>query len=222
MTTNNIFYPTHLTPFLIKDDYIFTPICTKGYTGAQIIKIVLEKIINKENIRNPYGITADPKYAFKGEWIKINDKWTYHTSNDEDFTTVVQQTDVTLYSENDEFEGFFGFKRCDELQNVQTQIMKEMNLSKIIGPSFHYFNEIIKRVWNFKTDKKKIFILLTMDDKELDIVKKNINFQDIIVVIQSYNEVAYPPLDNENSIKPFSKEAYKNFYDKIFKYFIKK
>lgn len=239
MTETNIYYPTHENPFVVTDNYIFTPICSRGYTGAQIIKIVLEELVDKSNIRDPYGITADPKFVYDGEWYFSKDiGWEFKTNNNEDYKKIIYPTDVTVYSETDEFEKVFGYKRCDSLQNVQTQIMKKMGMTSINRPNLFYTMAIEYFVWNFYTDKQKVFILLSMDEKELDAVKKNLKPSDILLVIRSYNEVAYPsqkyhkyPIINTNIqqwefspktlILPFSENAYKLFYCKLKGYFKK-
>jgi hypothetical protein len=216
----NIYFPTPENPFVVTNDMIITPVCTRGYTGAQIISMVLEELMDKSNIRDPYGISADPKFVFDGQWCYNDDNhsWKFETNNSEDYTKIIKSTDVTIYSVTDEFEKAFGFKRNEKMQNVQTRIMNLMGVTSFVGPDLFYTKAIEYMVWNFPTDRQKVFILITMDDKELDAVKKNIRPEDIIVVIRSYNEVAYPP---QKLFAPYSESVYKCFYKKIKQYFVK-
>lgn len=203
MSLIKIFYPTGDNPFVLSRDQIITPICTRGYTGAPVIKLVLQELLScNNNIRNPYGITADPKFVF------VND--------DAINNAIINKSDVTLYSKEDEFEKVFGFVRNDNLQNAQTIIMNEMSVSKIIGYNKDYCDAIKKRIWNFQSDKQRVFILMTMDEREIAATVENLVETDILVIFKSYNLVAYPP----NGEKPFSVNAYKTLINKIKKYFV--
>lgn len=191
---SNIYYTTPRHPFNYDKNQIITPICSRGYTGALILKLFLQ---NKIEVRDQYGIIADPK--FSENTIKISD------------------FDVTIFQENDEFEKVFGHKRNDNCQNIQTQIMKQMHVDKITFPNEEYNKLIMEKVWKFPTNKTKIFLLMTMDQREIDATIENLSTNDILVIFQSYNEVAYPPNPN---IKAFSKKAYLDFIEKIEKYFV--
>lgn len=193
----NIIYPTASNPFIINRNQIITPICTRGYTGAVVIKLVLEKMIGVENVRAPYGITADPEFA--------------STDN-------ITRTDVTVTESNDEFEKVFGYRRNDRLQNAQTIIIDQLNAAGITNISRNnetYCEYISKNVWNFRSDKQRVFILMTMCKHEINAAVKNITDTDILVIFHSYNTIAYPPY-----ALSFSEKAYRLFVDKVNDYFV--
>jgi len=194
-----IFTPTPGDPFVVKPEYIITPICSRGYTGALIIRIILEQMLGPGNVRKHYGITADPEFVFAN-----------------DMEGIIVATDVTEYDVNDEFEQAMGFKRNATLHNIQTVILKQMRTDTIMGPNKTYAKLIKYNVWKFPTNKQKVFILMTMDQKEIDATVKNLSETDILVIFRCYNEVAYPI----NGSKPFSKEAYTAFINKVKQYFV--
>src|SRR5271154_2146925 len=99
-----IFTPTPDNPFIINDQQIITPICTRGYDGALIIKIILQKMIGLENVRDQYGISADPQFG----------------------DAMVNTTDVTIKDATDEFNKVFGYDRSEQHQNVQTKILQQL------------------------------------------------------------------------------------------------
>lgn len=190
----NIHYSTKKNPFIIRDCHIVTPICTRGYTGAPILKIILKKIgVNANNIRNPYGIIADPKYV----------------DPNVDFTFVVKKS-VSSRVEGDEFVNVFEDINNSNLQNFQTIILEEMNVSQIERTESIYVSNIVNRVWNFSIDnckEQRVFIIMSMDDNEINTVIKNVTSCDIIVVLKTYNLALYPL----NGIIPLSYRAYEQF-----------
>ena len=198
MISENLIYPNEFKPFIISKNQIITPICTRGYTGAVVIKLVLEKMIGQDHVRSPYGIIADPKFG---------------NSND-----IIERIDVTQYDACDEFEKVFGFTRNKNIHNAQTIVMDEINIYNPVRNNKIYYDAIQRYVWKFPTDKQKVFIIMTMDEKEIRAVMNNLEKTDILVIFSSYNLVAYP----QNGIVPFSVEAYMELINKIKKYFVLK
>jgi hypothetical protein len=124
-----IFYANPTSPFKINQRHVITPICTRGYTGALVIKLVLQQLVGTDNVRDQYGISADPKFVFAdSETSNCDEKIITIT----DVATLPQNLDPPYACTNDEFESVFGFPRNNHVQNVQTKIIRSMNKSVIV------------------------------------------------------------------------------------------
>lgn len=208
-----IFYADPTNPFKINPRQIITPICTRGYTGALVIKLVLQQLVGINNVRDQYGISADPKFVF-------NDPASGDSSMKiiamTDVATLPQFLDPPYQCDNDEFEKVFGFPRSNRVQNSQTKIIRNMNMQAIVGYNESYCAEIKNIVWNFATELDRVFILMTVADREINAAIANLDDNDTLVIFRSYNEVAYPI----NGAKAFSVDAYMGFIRKVLKCFV--